>query len=291
MSIRNLSAIGIALCLLLSSVKTTKAQNNASQTSPVGASVCRVIVEQELAKEQRLYRSVILGHSKAEKAPIGEVRYDKEGNAWIKTEKEKWKTVVKGYENTTWSDTQMDRMDEQMPEKPKERKGILETKRMLTSDLVPYLTQSFRALQCRIDLICRTAELSIDVKGKEKKKITVSAPGCMEEERDSFPACQLVAGGNTQPEGLDTLSYCRNIGRDMLSREEDLLRLLVEYDAAYRSLMQFAGNFDLFLGSFEWSIGNLLRQTAGVLGTLQRIPCFIASCDPQPSSSSAHSGP
>lgn len=287
MNIR-LLLFGALLLLFFPTIHTAEAQSNAAQSSSIGASACRITVERELAKEQRLYRSVLLGHTKAKDAPVGEVRYDKEGTAWIKTEKEKWKTVAKGYENTTWTDTQMDRMDEQMPDEPKARKGILETRRMLTSDLVPYLTQSFRALQCRIDLICRTAELSIVIAQKEKKKITVSALGCLEEERDSFPACHLVAGEASATEGLEALNYCKTIGRDMLSREEDLLRLLVEYDAAYRSLMQLAGSFDLFLGEFEWPIGQLLRQAAGVLGNLQRIPCFIASCDPQPPSSSAH---
>ena len=278
----HLCAIGLALALFLPATEQALAQSNASQASSVGGSACRVTVEQELAKEQRIYRSVLLGHTKAKDAPVGEVRYDKEGIAWIRTEKNKWKTVAKGYESTVRTDTQMDDKDEL-----KERRGILETRGVLTSDLVPYLTQSFRALQCRIDLVCRTAELSTEIKEKNKKRIDVSAPGCMEEERDSFPSCHLVAGEASRPEGGDILTYCRNVGRNMLAREEDLLRLTVEYDAAYRSLLQLAGNFDTFLGSFEWSVSHLLRQAADIVGSLQRIPCFIASCDPQPPSSQA----
>ena len=277
----HLCAIGLALALFLPATEQALAQSNASQASSVGGSACRVTVEQELAKEQRIYRSVLLGHTKAKDAPVGEVRYDKEGIAWIRTEKNKWKTVAKGYESTVRTDTQMDDKDEL-----KERRGILETRGVLTSDLVPYLTQGFRALQCRIDLICRTADLSLNVEGEEKREITVSALGCMEEERDSFPACHLEAIG-TLANGGDVLTYCRNVGRNMLAREEDLLRLAVEYDAAYRSLLQLAGNFDTFLGSFEWSVNHLLRQAAGIVGSLQRIPCFIASCDPQPPSSQA----
>jgi len=35
------------------------------------------------------------------------------------------------------------------------------------------------------------------------------------------------------------------------------------------------------------AVSDLLRQAAGIVGSLQRIPCFIASCDPQPPSSQA----
>jgi len=233
-----------------------------------------------MAKEQRTYRSVIFGHLKAEDAQPGEVRFDQEGNAWIKTEKDTWRSVAKGFEDTTRNDREMDDHDE-----TKERRGILSTRRLLTSDLVPYLTQAFRALQCRAEMICATVESSIGEKSEEAKKITIMVPGCVKEELDSYPSCHLLGAEGKKAEESDVLSYCRLMSSQLLDREEDLLKLSVEYDAAYRSFLQFAGMFDSFLEGFRWPIASSLRKTVELAGYFQRIPCFIASCDESPTTS------
>lgn len=295
MNMLRLSSLGLLTLLLLCADTSVALSEESSSSSAPGASPCTDTVNKELAKEQRYYRGVLLGHYTAKNSAVGDVHYDDEGDALIKTEDNKWKSGLKVFDGITWSDTQMDRHDEQrLEDKLEDSPGIFETKRMLTSDLIPYLIQSFRALQCRIDMICRTVDLSIGQKkeeGEDPQKVRVGAVGCIEEELEIYPACQLSAGERNTAEEGDALSYCTSTGREMLAREEDLLRVLVEYDAAYRSLLQLAGSLDLFLGSFEWPVGQLLRQTAGILGYMQRIPCFIATCDPQPPSSSPSAHP
>jgi len=289
MSLRSLIFSGCSILILVFSagVGTLSAQSDSSSSADPGAAACRSTVEKELAKEQRLYRSVLLGHPKAKDALPGEVRYDKDGNTWIKTKDNEWSSVAKGHEGATQSDSGMDGQDEMS-----ERRGIIETRGVLTSDLVPYFTQAFRALQCRTEFICGVTAASIVINGREPTKVKVTAPGCFVEERDSYPACQLVSKDDkTKTDEGDVRSYCQSIEKDFLNREEDLLKLIVEYDAAYRSLLQLSGSFDLFLESWKWSISHTLKESAGIFGFFQRIPCFIASCDESPRSSSATSGP
>jgi hypothetical protein len=247
--------------------------------SEVSAAQCRATAEQEIAKEQRLYRSVVFGYAKAEAAKPGEVKFDQEGNAWIKTGENTWRSVAKGLEETTWSDEQMRSKDELS-----ERRGILDTRRLLTSDLVPYLTQAFRALQCRAEIICATVESSIGQESKQPQQITLLVPGCIKEERSTFPTCHLLGDKAEKAEEGDVLNYCRLMSAQLLDREEDLLKLTVEYDAAYRSLLQISGMLDSFLEGFRWPIVNSLRKTVELVGSFQRIPCFAASCDEAPSS-------
>lgn len=281
-----ISGCTVLLLALTTGAGTLSAAGGSAASVNPGASACRTAVEKEFAKEQRLYRSVLLGHQKTKEAQVGELRYDKEGTTWIKTKTNEWRSVAKGYESTTWSDTQMEKQDEQGA-----RRGIIETRGLLTSDLVPYFTQAFRALQCRTEFICGVAAASITIDKKEAKKVKVTAPGCFVEERDSYPDCQLLSAERTTTDEGDVRSYCQSIMTDFLNREEELLKLIVEYDAAERSLLQLAGNFNLFLKSWEWPISRTLSRTAALAGYYQRIPCFIASCDEPLSSSSASRRP
>ncbi|MDD4628097.1 MAG: hypothetical protein PHE68_01745 [Candidatus Peribacteraceae bacterium] len=268
-------------------VESLSAQGSSSSVSP-DASACRSVVEKEYAREQRLFRSVLLGHPKAKDTPVGDVRYDKKGTAWIKTKKNEWHSVAKGYERTTWTDTQMDGQDEM-----KDRRGIVETRGVLTSDLVPYFAQAFRALECRTEYICGVAAYSTTVGSKESKKTRIAVPGCLSPELDTYPACQLASANGKKPDEGDVRSYCQSIKNDFLTREENLLKLLTDYDAASRSLLQLSGNFDLFLETWRWSIAHILEQSTSLAGFFKRIPCFIASCDESPvssGSSSSHRG-
>lgn len=162
------------------------------------------------------------------------------------------------------------------------RKGIFETRRIMTSDLVPYLTQAYRALKCRSTMICKIAEMSLEQDGNEPQEITIVVPGCIEERRMTFAGCHLVAAESHKVEKADLLTYCRLVRDDLVVRERDLLKLTTEYDAAYRSLLQFSGQMDAFLQEFRWPIINSLRKAAQLVGSLYRIPCFIASCDEGP---------
>ncbi|MDD5041127.1 MAG: hypothetical protein PHX87_00390 [Candidatus Peribacteraceae bacterium] len=239
--------------------------------------ICRALVENALSKEQRLYRSVLFGQKKAQDAPVNEVRFDFDGIPWVKEKEDTWRSVSPGYEDTKRNDTQMNDQSE-LPE----RKGIFETRRVSTSDLVPYLTQAYRALKCRSTIVCKVVENSLEQDSEEAQEVTVVVPGCIEDTRMTFVGCHLAAAERSKVEEADLLTYCRLVRDGMVEREKDLLKMTTEYDASYRSLLQLSGHMDAFLQEFRWPLANSLRKTAELVGTLYRIPCFIASCDEGP---------
>lgn len=279
--IRRLAPLWLVLflCLLLPSSGLGVA------TVQTDVPTCRALVSRELAKEQRIYRSMLYGHPLAQDAPVGEVRFAQDGNPWIKTEENTWRTVAEGFEEVTWRDPLMDYQDELKEFMP--RKGIFETKAAATSDLVPYLAQAYRALKCRTTLLCRTVELSLDQEASDPQSITVTVPGCIEKDVQTFRDCHFVAAGLTPTDKGSLITYCRLVKEDLTNRERDLLKLATEYDASYRSLLQLSGAMDAFLMEFRWPMANSLRKAAELIGSLQRIPCFLASCDEGPPSSSS----
>jgi len=254
----------------------------AAQDRAPSADACREEVNHALAKEQRLYRIVLFGQQSAETTVIGSVFYDEEGNAWYKAGESEWRSTAKGFENTTWSDTQVDNMNEHAGEDPPivPRRGIFDTKRTLTSDLIPYMLQSVRALQCRLDLVCKTAVLSLQAEGDDAQELTdVEVPGCIVTTKQSFPGCHLAHADKGVEQKSDILTYCEKVAGDLLKREAVLLKFAVEYDAAYRSVLQLAGIFDSFLEDFRWTLTGSIRQVARLVGWLNGIPCFLASCE------------
>ena len=238
----------------------------AEQQSP---DACVAEVDRELAQEQRIYRGVLFGHTKAEKARPGDTRYDTKGNAWIKLRDDGrmvWRSPAPNFKNMIWEDGRMNDWDEAEP-----RTGIFETKKALTSELIPPLTQSMRALRCRLAAVC---EASVS----KEETIMVQTPGCMELPVDPMPSCQF---GDTAKAGQVGImrGYCRQVADRLLDQESELLKLAVTYDASYRSTVQFAGNFDLFLKEFRVSLLTPIRQAVSLLGQLNRIPCFTSQCD------------
>jgi len=162
------------------------------------------------------------------------------------------------------------------------RKGLFNTKRVMTSDLIPSLAQSIRALQCRTNMVCQLANSSM-LLTKDDGSIprTLKADGCIEVQWYSIPQCQMALA-KEQVDYSTVYSHCTDVAPQMVAREIELLKLLVEYDASYRSLLQFAGFFDEFLEDLRWTITGNLRQATSIIGWLQRIPCFISSCDEYP---------
>lgn len=235
---------------------------------------CRDFVHTSLAREQRLYRSVVFGLPEPRDAIVGEVRFDSSGSPWIKSAENVWTNVNR----ETLSDAEMSSHGE-IPARP----SIFATKRVLTSELVPLLTQAYRALDCRIGIVCRTVEQSIAVgDDAASSEMEIREPGCVIAKALPADACRIVAGEEQKAAEADIRTYCRSVGEELLLREGDLLKLSVEYDAAYRSLLQLAGNLDLFLQEFRWPLSGTLRKAAAVLGSLHRIPCFTAACDAFP---------
>lgn len=253
----------------------------------VSANDCKQEIHNALAKEQRTYRSTLFGEPNATGATIGHVRFaygcgsnldSEEGlkvHPWIKVGKNKWKNV---------SDEETGDACIENNAEISSRRGIFDTQKTLTSELIPYLIQSVRAVQCKTMTICERVERSINAGEDAPETIESMQPmGCIKEEDQSyFESCRFAKGSGSLPDDAEVRTYCPRITKEMLQRESDLLRLAVEYDAAYRSLLQFAGNFDLSLKEFRWPFVATLRHAAGIIGQLSRIPCFLASCDASP---------
>lgn len=251
------------------------------------ADSCREKVNYELAREQRLYRAYLFGKRKAEDAPIGEVRYDSEGWSWLKDEEDTWINSHPDNQGLQWTDLQMDLQYEHARILP--IIGIFETKRVLTSELLPYLLQSIRALECRTKALCEVARFSEIQQGDEPVDAgIIDTVGCIKfTGMQTWPECHFArpaksGSGADIVHQADSRSYCDQVGNQMIRREVELLKLLVEYDAGFRTLLQFAGNFDIFLRELRWPLSGTVRQAAQLLGQLERIPCFLSSCDSAP---------
>ncbi len=249
---------------------------------------CMDDIENALSSEQRIYRTILFGLTHAEEAPLGETRYDNTRRGWIKMEKNVWVSYAEKGTDLKRTDKEMDAQAEGDSFSPSPfRRGIFAMSGALTSEIVPDLTQSARALKCRIAAVCEVAGLTFKQSGLDPwKTFTVQPPGCMEfKDMQPLFACQLGAEhdndgafAHTADESL-VAGYCEQIGAQLLDREFAMLKLAVSYDAAYRSLLQFAGHFDLFTKTFRASLLTPIRQAVSLLGSLYRIPCFLAQCD------------
>lgn len=264
-------------------------------TGPVGASLpsgaitagaCQEAMGDVISREQRLWRSVLYGLSSTDDALIGELRFNKEGTAWLKTGVNAWRSTDTGFEGTTWSNFLMNQEGDLKP-----RRGIFEQRGTLSSDLLPSVIVAARAFRCRLDALCDVLVKSEGVSGTDSQPVSVRPDGCIMLQMDSIPACHLVEGHRDQIDRSQVRGYCMELQKRVLMREFDLLRLAIEYDAAYRSLLQFSGNLDFFLQAYRGTILGSLRSAASLIGYMGRIPCFTASCDDFPPASSSSSTP
>lgn len=206
---------------------------------------------------------------------INTIRMDDSGLLWRKR-------VIPQAGINDWISALAFQSDEDM-EKDAEvepRRGIFETRRVLTTELVPYLVSSMRALQCRTKAICEGAQQTILSSENGTPEYTEPL-GCQSIAIRPMPECQF-GGTGTYPNAEAALSYCPPVQQQMLEREAELLKFAVEYDAAYRSLLQIAGNMDLSLRELHWPFTATIRHSAALIGKLAHIPCFLSSCDASP---------
>lgn len=264
---RTLAIIGAVVLIAVAIPSEHSSGEMALEPTP---SKCVTNTRALMAKETRLLRSVVYGQRPSDEAREGSVRADRESNLWTKVGDNTWKTLAQGFENTTWSDLQMDSQGEE-----ENRRGIFDITHALTSELIPPITQSARAFRCRLENICLAASLSEGAKGDT---VTAQAPGCLPQTFAKITACTTAAN-----EGLVTLAQglilCRNDATELLIRETDLLRAAVAYDASYRSLLQFTGKFDSFLLQVDTNVIPLLRDAVGMLQKLGSLPCFLSECN------------
>lgn len=259
---------------------------------------CRQAVDKILAREVRLYRAVLFGRQRAKYEPIGTVWFDHVGRAWYKVGEDLWEYVGKeDADADTMSNSEMELMHEKdilpivadgvdFSPDPSDKdaplyQGIFGTKRVLTSELVPYLAQAMRSLSCRTAMVCDGVNKSTEIKSRTPQNITIDIHGCLRLPALSIPACHMAKDADAV-QFADAYQYCSDVSSAITKRESEILKMLVEYDAAYRSLLQFAGLFDKFLLEFRWTLAGSIRQSASVIGWIGRIPCFLASCDAYP---------
>jgi len=229
---------------------------------------CLEQIYNQMAHEERMYRSVLFGQKKSEDLPSGSVRFDKESNTWLKTEDNTWKSLDPGFEGTTWSDTLMnDQADIEV------RRGIFEIRKTPTSDLIPPLVQSLRALQCRLRAVCQLAADSQSVEEGNTDPLKINTDGCKEFEMKPLSACTATTIAGVGP------GTCSTAVIAVMEREQKLLQMVVAYDAAYRTLAQFSGIFEGFLADFRFPLLQPLWQMIRTLGALDNLPCFNGQCD------------
>lgn len=273
-------AAGILAVLLL---PTTAFAQGIPATPTTGA--CLADMYAAFGREHRLSRAVLFGRPKAADAPVSSVYHDARGDAWAKTGTNTWKSPADGREGTAWSNAQMDAESEKdllcdgnadvlaqscvrLP-----RRGIFETTKTPTSDLIQPVTQTIRALQCRLRAVCALASQSPDRAAGER--ITIELDGCLPMTYPVMEGCR-----NVTPTIFDVMpGNCAEARRELVRREMQLLTLTMSYDASYRSLAQFAGMFQEFLVQFRFPLIEPLWQTVRTLGGLNGIPCFQAECN------------
>lgn len=251
-----------------------------------GADKCQARINKALDSELRQYRAILFGVKPAADAPVGDIRYNFiTGEPWIKKANGEW-TNSKGdtADNDEIDDTSdtAHLLQTNSSGNKTARPGIFETKRVLTSTLIPYLLQNIRALDCNASRICMQTQFSLRQTGSTVVPIDELQPlGCIKfTNLVTFADCHLAEGEVNDMSNV--ITYCSEVSNQMLSRESALLKLAVEYDAGYRSTLQFAGMFDLFLEELRWPMTGSIRQAASLVGQLNRIPCFLSSCDESP---------
>lgn len=229
------------------------------------------------AQEQRMYRSVVYGSKKAADLPINSKLFDTSGTLYVKKATNSWVAVSatsSGSSAGGSSDTRSDSTMDEAKDTPT-RRGILEAKRSLTSDLIPALTQSLRAFQCRLQAVCAGAYQS-HVAKEDQKTLQVQPDGCIQFDVPVLTSCIMPPDVGVTSVSLDTCNFAADA---VFKQESTLLDLSVANDASYRTIAQFAGMFEGFLTQFRFPLLTPLWQTVRVLGGLKNIPCFLAQCD------------
>lgn len=276
-----LRILHIGILLFLAAPSHTAAQ----RIDPPTNASCIQDLYRAFGREHRLSRAVLFGVPHPRNAPVTSVQYDASGNAWVKMGNNQWQSPAEGLENQTFSDADMQResekdllCDENRIEIEQScvrlpRRGIIETKKTPTSDLVQPIVQTIRALQCRLRAVCSVATESLNQ--APDATITVTLDGCLPM---TFPVMQGCIDApstiyNTLP------GSCQAARHQLITREMELLTLTASYDASYRSLAQFAGMFQEFLLQFRFPLIEPLWQMIRMFSGLNGVQCFQSECN------------
>lgn len=292
-----------------------------SSAAELTAASCNVALRDRLTQQQRVLRQIWFGRKNARNLPVNATRYDTQGTPWIKVSRDTWRSAA---EETVRSDagideeTEWEGMNEPLDGVYHERSrgarndkdadvmvsssaplrtssaepriGIFEQKQMLTSELIPQLTQSFRAFQCRLAMVCEGMRQSFALaEPEEDGYLRIATSGCEELLMEPLQECRF---GNADPAaqadhrdliaGVDETiihTECEPLAEQLIDREAAFLRIAVAYDAAQRSALQLSGVMDGLLQGLRGDILAPIREILPLLSQLSRIPCFAAQCN------------
>ncbi len=271
---------------------SSPSSSSSSSARSISYDKCREEMDWRAWKEQREFRSVLFGLTNAEDATVAEVRFSTEDKSiWIKTQRAAsstnstsarpsiWESVAPGFESTTWTDSTMDSFNDIPP-----RNGIFGVQRRLSTELIPHLAQAYRTLECRLEQLCRLVDLSLTTNDPNPQVAEVKILGCHDVQAQTIPACHLpVEQGMVTTQG-NLKSYCISITESIRVRESQVLRLVSEYDAGYRTALQSSGIFRSFLAQMRGVVLGSVRSATQMITSFSRVPCFIGACDDHPSS-------
>ncbi len=274
---RRLTALAVLLCALLSP--------GGMAAQDVASPACLGQIYDGMAREQRLYRAVLYGQGEIADLPIGSTIFDEEGNSWRKTGQSSWNSLDEGFENTTQTNSGIENIQEKDPVCKSEdeslaiscvtlpRRGIFETRKAKTTEIVPPILQAIRAFQCRLRAVCLSAIESQNPDAPET--ILVQPPGC-----EPLPLPRLDACNIEQSSRLDLrFSACEQARVSLLRHELNMTEMAISYDAAYRSMLQFGGKTKNFFKDFKLTIIEPVRSAVQAMRGFQKIPCFSSQCD------------
>ena len=289
---RSLAPFTLALLLLL--LPSAARGEDGIQTSDY----CYGEIERSLNRERFLFESVLFGVRTASEERLGAVRVDTNGETWIKTTGGKWVSEGKGPQSNSQMDTNTasDQFASSSSSAPAVRAGLLETQRALTSDLIPSILQSFRAFQCRLHTVCELAEQSISLPMREEEEIgmdpdplDIQVPGCLEfKQLPSLESCRPTYLTKIDEIGA-MRRYCLPAAQRLARYEEHLLLLIAHYDAAHRTLRQFAGYLEPLLDIVRFPFLSPIRQIGEFMNQWNRVPCFLPYCAGETGSSASSS--
>ncbi len=168
----------------------------------------------------------------------------------------------------------------------KVRTGIFETKGRETSELIAPALESFRVYRCKMTSVCEAMSRSFG--SDDVAPFPVQPLGCELTEMKRYPECYFggtdpntgtVADPSPQLSAVEMVSACTQFVDDSIQSEAAVLRLIVGYDAGYRSLLQFAGMMDWMMEGFPEQTIRAIADMVNLLGKLHQIPCYIGQCD------------
>lgn len=205
---------------------------------------CSKRVQSDLEQIHDIYRSYLFGSRKVT---------DDDGN-------EKYEVLTGGYTSSA-------------------RRGIFETQRRLTSELITPAIESYRVYRCESLTVCSLLAASFATDGGT---IDVQPLGCARRSLERYSECYLTSDDGSpalQSDATSLVKECQDLLERTFQSEKSVLRLAVAYDAGYRSMLQMAGMMDWLLEAFPTAALKAISEMVNMLGKLHQIPCFIGQCD------------